>query len=185
MKKIFIGLIIFFMFFSLFTQDWKRDLEFENNLETWDVYLEVWILEKENMTTFNFEDITSENFWGIREQLTGLMFVLMNSTNNVITDHMDYIIYSWFEYEDPTDSSARYNDKKLRWDIHMDYDWLVKYSLTKRSIDKRNMISLLINSIEAQWQDVNNLYLKKDLEQFEETIKEQRKLELDYIPKTF
>ena len=178
------GLMLFFMSFSLFAQDgWYRDYDFEAELEYWDVYLEVWVLEDGGLTV-NFEDVWSENWFDIREQMAGLMFVLsyMIDDGESISEYIDYIIYSWFEYNNPSDPDSRYMNEDLRWDMHMTSQWLDQYSYARRSTDKRHMLDQIIETQQAQWEEVNNLFLKPTIDPREqEFIDEQRALEEEYL----
>lgn len=158
MKKIFILLLL--LPTLLFAQDWKRSVDFEKELEEWDIYLEVWTLEDENGLTINFEDYWSDDWYGVREQMSGLFYVIVDQE----IDFMDYIIYSWVD-----------GDKS--WDMHMDGEWLDYYFIAPRT-EKRKMLDLIIQTQQLQWEIKNHLYLIPQVKESEqEAIEQQQRLE--------
>ena len=185
MKKLFISAILLFISFFLFAEDWYRYTDLEDYLwNEWDVEIEVWAVEWDDGTiTINLEDVVSEDWFDVRFQLSTILYALYDEATWQDMTYADLgihlIIYSWFEYDDPRNPDARYDNEDLRWDIYLDEEWMTRYFTARRDRDRTTMVGRVVDVVVAQWEEANRSFLRRDLQQFDDEITTQQKLEAE------
>lgn len=185
MRKLLITLVILLFCFPAFAQDevtWLRDGELEGFFYEWDVEVEVWKgFWDDGFLSVNIEDVWSEDWFDVRSQLSTVLYSIYDEAvwMEQTPDDLDFdlIIYSWFEYDDPFDPGVRYENEDLVWDIYIDKQWLKRYFAARRDRDRTSMVSMLVDSLVAQWEEVNRDLIKRDIQPFNETIIEQQQIE--------
>ena len=154
MKKILIIAIFVLLLmipYAVKAQDnWERMPEVEAYFKLFEVDVEVWF-NRQSMT-LNFEDTHSRNFDDMLYQWSYLMqafdFMLEDDDLTLQDLNIRNMIYSFFIIVDPL--VDRYNAPNIRYDIHMDYNWLLTFF--KAGKNQRNgMILDLFNIHYSQW----------------------------------
>lgn len=155
MKKTIIALILIFVSFFAFAQEWERDYDFENMLlEDWGVDIQVWTAYSDGVWTVNFEDFQSPSwddvYYNLAFTLAAFEEILLSNELDFREADVELFIFSWFERYNSEDP---YNDEtNTRWDIYMDYDWLVRY-FNARFNQQYEMIDMVISPVYEEWLD--------------------------------
>lgn len=163
--------------------EWYQDYSMEAFFSSWDVEVDVWVIKwEDNTLTINLEDVWSEDWYDVRAQFQTALYALY--------DEIDYrgltledlgiamFIYSWFEGDyQSLNADIRYENDDLRWDIYLDYIWLEEYFTARRDRDRSNMAGEAVDALVAQWEATNRSFLSRDLDEFQNFIKEQTELQ--------
>lgn len=192
MKRFLVFIMLLITTFT-FAQDagaqinWYRDYEMEEFFEDWDVYVEVWMRETESgLININLEDVWSEDWFDVRNQFATALYALWDETiyQDISLDELgiNLFIYSWFEYNDQKNPDARYENDDERWDVFLDPEWLYQYWNARRDRDRLTMTDRVIDSLVAQWEEVNRPTFQRGTQQYEDIITEQQQLEDEFLP---
>lgn len=175
MKKLIFSVILIFIALFSFSQEWERDYNFEEVLlDDWDVELQVWVMENADGTmTINFEDYYSRDWDDIYYQLAFALLafeeILYDFDVDFEESDINTLIFSWFEIQKQRPNPpSRFgpqqerspqpnillgtNESRIRWDMFMEYDWLIRY-FNSRFNRQFRMIEELTGPVYEEWLD--------------------------------
>jgi len=141
MKKAFCVLLIFFVLFPLYCQDFYRNYEFETDLSNYyGISLEVWMSKNAFKFIDNHSNTLNELFYKISLLLEDIEYFIEKNYITIDSFGLEYIIYAWM----PKQSIFTF-----------DKNWLKKYYSNKSYSEKYRLLNAKIDPIYQKWLSEN------------------------------